>query len=133
MIKHFEKFGTVHLADDSKLTKEQRKEKYKVGGGLLHVIATSIIEEILSPPPSNYKVLPVLELSVQVIGGVESPSNERKFCCPIWENKKFISTNIDKKKLTQKAVTSLGSILDTFMADYQHANPERKPQFFLYH
>jgi len=132
MIKHFEKLGTVYLADDSKLTEKQKKEKYRIGGGMLQVIATPIIEESLSPLGPDHKVLPVVELSLKVTGGVESLSNECKFCCSIWENTKFISANTDNRMLTQNAVRSLENILDAFIADYQLANPGKKPHFYLY-
>ena len=131
MIKQLEKLGTIY-SDNSQLTEAQKKEKYKIGGGLLHIIVTPIMEET-GNSISDYKVLPVLECSVKVIEGVELLSNEIRFSCPVWEKKQFISTDKATKKLKQKAVASLETVIDAFIADYQQANPGKKPEFFLYH
>lgn len=133
MIRCFEKLGTVHAADDTKLTEKQKEEKYKVGNGMLHIVVTPIIEENGSvAPPKKYEVLPVLELSVELAGGVELLANKNRFSCPIWKKQKFVGSNISKKELVEKTVRSLEEILEDFILEYQQANPGKSPEFFLF-
>jgi len=133
MIRSFNKIGKVYLADDSQLSAQQKKDKYEIGGSMLHVIATPIVEENLSLTSNRkYKVMPILELSLEVTGAVKSVTNNRQFCCPIWKKQMFINASVDKKEFVQKAIESLETILNKFIIDYQNANPGKKPEFFLY-
>jgi hypothetical protein len=133
MIKYLEKIGTVYSSDDGKLSDTQKKDKYKTGGMMINIVATPLVEE--NTPTDAYQELPVVELLLQVRSGVEILENGSKIPCTIWENEKFIGSISDKKAMNQKAIKAMSLILDSFIKDYQKANPSKqrkKPQFFLY-
>lgn len=133
MIKYLQKLGSVYPGDDSKLTENQKEEKYKKGM-VMNVVVSQVTEEN-STSPSDYKKLPVLELSLNVRAGAEPCGKGTPIACTIWEKEKFIGIVPEKKEFVQKTVNAMGSLLDAFISDYQKANSAekgQKPQFFLY-
>lgn len=125
MISSFQKIGSVYRPGE---------DKYKTDGIIIYVIVTPLIEKF-SDLASDYKELPVFELSLKVMARVEVLSNGSQIPGIIWEKVQFIGAASKKKKFAQTAVKTLNSILDAFIIDYHKANPAKNgksPQFFLY-
>ena len=135
MIKHFQKIGAVYHSDDSKLSEKQKEDKYRPGGMIIEISASQIVEENGSSSSKCTK-LPVVEVNMKVVGGVEILQNGSQLPGVLWEKEKFIGVASEKKELVKKAVKVLDSMLDSFSNEYQRANPtpeSKKPQFFFYY
>lgn len=129
LIEYFQRLGTVHLGDDTKLSKLQKEDKYRPGGMIIEVSASQINEGT-----SNDK-LPVFEISLKVIAAAQLLENDSRKTVVIWEKERFVGIIKDKKEFIQKATSTTGSILDQFVKDYQSANPKgdgKKPEFFFF-
>lgn len=134
MVKHFQKFGVVCLSDDSTLSEKQRESKYRPGGMVIDIFACQIVEE-KNLSSTNLTELPVIEIAMKVVGGVEVLQNGSKFPGTVWEKEKYIGVVPEKNELINKAVSTLNSIMDSFEREYRKANPQvenKKPQFFFY-
>ena len=132
MIRSLQKGGKVFLEDDSKLTSQEKTDKYQIGQPIIEISVSSIVEENINNPP-KFKKLPVIELSIQVLTGVEVINNQQKTPCSVWEKQMFISSIESKKELKQKTTKRLEAMLDQFVTNYKEANSEKQPapQFFL--
>jgi hypothetical protein len=132
--KQLQKIGIVYPSGDSELSEKEKQDKFRTGGMIIQIYATQIAEENITPT-SNYRILPVFEVSVKVIGGGEILKNGSLFPITIWEKEQFIGVTKQKQEFIGKTVKAMDRILELFVQEYQKANPrvdEKKPQFFFY-
>jgi hypothetical protein len=129
LINHLQQLGTVFVNDDKSLSEKEKENKYRPGGMIIEIVASNVYEE-----DQKTKELPVVEIKMKIVSGVEVLENKSQVPGIIWEEEKFIEIGTDRNCYTKKALATMNTILDKFVEDYEKANAkmgEKKPKFYL--
>lgn len=135
MVRQLKKLGPVFETADDLLSETEKLAKYQTGQPILEVIVSSLIEESVKNGSKSHRKLPVFEVTLRQVEGIETVNNHRKIAAAIWQKSLYVEDVKDPKELSKKVISALDSIFESFFTEYRSSSSladSNRPKFFLY-